>query len=324
MLRKKALILIGFIVLSMFLFIQPTRALLDYDHRREYDLLFSGRSSTSSLIYLYKGEVLHWEFTTILDDIKIEVKIIQPIDHPDPDIVWIVSENKTADYGIFTAPEYSSYWFVFRNMNYPNKSGYIMIDFYIDSPPSDNREPMWDYYRLPLEHPESTWEWQSLNNHVEQYYGLYCNFFADEYDHFLTAYQSYNPHEIMTAMFMDEGNFERWVEEGIIYNNHISQVFFSGQIQTFRPAHNDTWYFVFVSTLGETYLNVSVRYTQDYYEEPEPEPELEPEPDPEPDPIPTQDFTTIGIVLIVSSVGVIILLGFIGRKYYLKRQKNDI
>ncbi len=194
-----------------------------------------------------------------------------------------------------------------------------MADLYIDRMPSSHIHAEWNYYRLPFERPDSTWEWQSRNNYIEEYWGVETYFQADEYDYFLTAYNSYNPHEIMTAMFMDKSNYEKFVEDGFIYNDRITQVFFSGQIQTFRPTHNDTWYFVFVATFGETYLNASVRYTENYYEEPEPTEPDPTEPDPteldptEPDPIERNNisipfmvgFSVLGLVTVFIVVSVV-------------------
>lgn len=74
--EKKSLILIGFIILSMFLFIQPTKAyILDYDHRRETDYLRPNESAVIWFSFLYTPKPVYWEFSTILDDIQINVTI---------------------------------------------------------------------------------------------------------------------------------------------------------------------------------------------------------------------------------------------------------
>ncbi|TFF88385.1 MAG: hypothetical protein EU549_03135 [Promethearchaeota archaeon] len=93
---------------------------------------------------------------------------------------------------------------------------------------------------------------------------------------------------------MDEYNFNKFIEEKDIYNPNIECVFFSSQIQVFRPTHNDTWYFVLVATYGSTWVNFSTQFTDNYY--PEQEQPEDPEPDPEPEPE-NQDLTINGYEL---------------------------
>lgn len=301
--RKKALLLIGFIVVSMFLFIQPTKAMLDYDHTREFDYLRPNQSAVIWFGFLYSVKPFHWEFTTILDDMQINVTLATQ--HSDPYWIerWDLSSNKTNNYGVFTVSEPAQYQLYCKNIG--NTSGYIMMDLWIDRPPSGNSDPLWNFYILPENRTETLWEWQSHGNIIEQYHAVECHFQATEYDAFLVAYSP----SISPVMFMDKNNFDKWIEDGIIYNNNIKQVF-CNWIDMVRPTHNDTWYFVFVNGYDEEEVNLSVaiRYTQNYYGEPEPDPDPDPDPDPEPKPtnLNNQIINIILTIVTISAIAIVI------------------
>ncbi|MCP6719385.1 MAG: hypothetical protein KJI71_04085 [Patescibacteria group bacterium] len=318
--RKKLALLLGIIVLSIFLFVRPIRAhdIVDYDHRREYDNLSPNQSAVIWFSFLYTIKPFHWEFTTILDNMQINVTLATR--HSDPYWIetWDLSSNRTHHSGAYTVP-YSginegTYQIYFKNVG--NITGYIMADIWIDRMPSSHIHAEWDYYRLPSERPESTWDCQSRDNYIEQYYGVETHFQADQYDYFLVAFKGSDYSR--PAMFVDKSNYEKLVEDGFIYNSRITTVFFSSQIQTFRPTHNDTWYFVFVNAYSsEVYLNVSVRYTENYYEEPEPQP------DPDSDPIGRND-NIIPFIVGFSVLGLILVVGVIGVMYRIRVRKSKL
>ena len=181
--KKSVIILLGIVALSMFLFTPSTKAMLDYEHRREYDRLAPNQSTVIWFSFLYSVKPFHWEFTTILDDMQINVTLATQ--HSDPYWIetWVLSSNKTHDFGVHTVP-YSginegTYQLYFKNVG--NTTGYIMADLWIDRMPSSNYEALWELYVLPENRTELLWEWQSRNNFVEYGWGTETHFQADEF-----------------------------------------------------------------------------------------------------------------------------------------------
>ncbi len=309
--NKKSILLFGILILNILLFIPPIKAGVDYDHRRETDYGYS-----SQLMHLREGEILHWEYSTILEEFKVRVRIVQPIDHPDPDIVWFESENKTADYGVFIAPEADYYWFYFFNVEAPNKTGYIIIDFYSDDYPSSNVEALWNYYVLPENRTSILWEWESRDNSIEQYYAVECHFQATEYDYFLIACYPY----IAPILLLSQAGLDKFLINKDPYDSSIGAIYLQ-QIDVIRPKHNDTWYFVFMNGYVEegVSINVSIKYTPNYYGFHSSPPD--PDPNPNPDPTPNPDDLTTFLIVISFLVG-FTALGLTGGLVLVKKRKN--
>ncbi|GAI60893.1 unnamed protein product [marine sediment metagenome] len=155
---------------------------------------------------------------------------------------------------------YSSGSYVFKVIafNYYGNTSSNEIIVNIEIPPEPKPYPGADYFYADL----------------DQYYGAFVSYDADEYDFFNASVWSDN---IITGYIMDKSNYNQWVNEGMFQpSSNIEYVNFgiANSWHTFTPTHEDTWYFVFLNAFAEhTHLDSYIYFHEDYFTEPEPEPE---------------------------------------------------
>ena len=309
--KHKSIFIGLIIILSSLLFIQPQPVkadTLEYKHVREFAYIRPIYSGVITFNTLYPPKTVHWEFTTMMDDMIINATVWWQ--HSDP--YWIervlLSTNKTHDSGTFEmtnegVPYPNSVLYRFRCQNIGNVSGYVMMDIWYEKT-EFNVEPLWDYYVLPENRTQPLWQWDSRNNFVEQYYAVYTSFQATEYDVF---FMTSIPH-LAPILFLDQAKFNKFKVDKDPYASYFGSNNFLQMVDMARPTHDDTWYFVFMNGYEEDgiNLNVSIRFTPNYYGfPPEPEPEPEPEPIPEPEPYLIPSFNVIAII---SMIGITIFI----------------